>query len=131
MCIEERVFFRLISGLHTSINIHVAKYWERDIKSKEWKSNATLYNMKVAPFPDRKKNLYFSFLFLLRAVNKIAPLLESYHYNTGNSAEAAEVHQLIKQLLKTKLLCSPNFDESILFSDPEKVNSLINLILNY
>lgn len=121
MCIEERVFFRLISGLHTSINIHVARYWERESPNGEWKTNATLYNMKIRPFPERKKNLYFTFLFLLRAVNKLAPLLESYHYSTGSSAEASEVQLLMKQLLATKLLCSPNFDESILFSDPEKV----------
>jgi ERO1-like protein alpha len=81
MCLEERVFFRLISGkfliwkifpmttsvgLHTSINSHVARNWALDPESGEWTANVGYFASKMWPFQDRIRNLYFSYLFMLR-----------------------------------------------------------------
>mmetsp|Transcript_10632 Transcript_10632/g.14563 ORF Transcript_10632/g.14563 Transcript_10632/m.14563 type:complete len:489 (+) Transcript_10632:32-1498(+) len=119
MCLEQRVFYRLISGLHTSINLHIARYYEKNADG-DWDCNLDFFQHRILNHPDRIKNLYFVFLFLVRAANKAAPILEEYDYDTGNPQESAEVRQLIKEFLNTKLLCSPNFDESMLFSDPQK-----------
>jgi hypothetical protein len=48
---------------------------------------------------DRVQNLYFAYLFVLRAVMKAAPLLTSYDYNTGLPEEDAHTRQLITQLV--------------------------------
>jgi hypothetical protein len=48
---------------------------------------------------DRVQNLYFAYLFVLRAVMKAAPLLTSYDYNTGLPEEDAYTRQLITQLV--------------------------------
>lgn len=64
MCLEERVFYRLISGLHTSITIHIANYFEKD--GNNWLPNLDMYARSVAAFPDRINNLNFAYLFLLR-----------------------------------------------------------------
>jgi ERO1-like protein alpha len=45
------------------------------------------------------QNLYFAYLFVLRAVMKAAPLLTSYDYNTGLPEEDAYTRQLITQLV--------------------------------
>eukprot|EP01117_Protostelium_nocturnum_P008274 TRINITY_DN2957_c0_g1_i1.p1 TRINITY_DN2957_c0_g1~~TRINITY_DN2957_c0_g1_i1.p1 ORF type:complete len:444 (+),score=89.46 TRINITY_DN2957_c0_g1_i1:146-1477(+) len=119
MCLEERVFSRLISGLHASINTHIAYQYELDADGK-WNHNYFIHNNRVGSHPDRIKNLYFTFVFLLRAVHKIAPILEKYHFQTGNQSEDERTHQLIMDLLKTDFLCSPNFDESTLFREPQK-----------
>jgi ERO1-like protein alpha len=123
-CLEERVLFRLVSALHTSINTHVAYNYDRVLDNnnhtKAWKHNIDLYKRLVGNWPDRVKNLYFGYLFLLRAANKARPFLEQYRYNTGHPQEDEQVKQLMKKMLSAPLLCSPNFDESTLFTGPEK-----------
>jgi hypothetical protein len=68
MCLEERVFFRLISGLHSSINAHIARNYYYNETTGTWEPNLDLFNRTLLAFPDRIHNLYFSFLFLLRCV---------------------------------------------------------------
>ncbi len=48
---------------------------------------------------DRIQNLYFAYLFVLRAVMKAAPLLARYDYGTGLEAEDAATTQLVQQLV--------------------------------
>jgi hypothetical protein len=43
--------------------------------------------------------MYFSFLFLLRAVVKAGPLLYSYPYETGNDRDDKRVRELIRKLV--------------------------------
>jgi ERO1-like protein alpha len=64
-CTEERVFYKIISGLHTSITTHICKFFEKS-SGGQWKSNLELYKKLVHPHPDRIKNLYFLYLFMLR-----------------------------------------------------------------
>ncbi len=48
---------------------------------------------------DRIQNLYFAYLFVLRAVMKAAPLLARYDYVTGLEAEDGATRQLVQQLV--------------------------------
>jgi len=127
MCLEERVFYRLISGLHASINIHICKHWQGQADEEgRWvfNENLDLYRERIAEHPERIKNLYFAFLFLLRSVSKAGPILKEYSYDTGRNLEqqleSDEIRRLIGELLNVDLLCSPNFDESTVFADPQK-----------
>eukprot|EP01116_Phalansterium_solitarium_P023094 TRINITY_DN7913_c0_g2_i1.p1 TRINITY_DN7913_c0_g2~~TRINITY_DN7913_c0_g2_i1.p1 ORF type:complete len:455 (+),score=153.03 TRINITY_DN7913_c0_g2_i1:130-1494(+) len=122
MCLEERVFYRLVSGLHASINTHVYRFFEgNSTNGEQWQPtphSIRLFERNILAYPERIKNLYFAYLFLLRAVHKIAPVLEQYDYNTGRPADDHETRELMRRLLRVDLLCSPNFDESVLFTDP-------------
>jgi len=120
MCLEERIFYRLISGLHASINIHICKNFLYDEDKQIWIPNRDLFKERIGYHPDRIKNLYFSFLFLLRAVGKADSFLKEYDFDTGNASEKQEVRSLMIELLSKELICSPNFDESTLFKAPEK-----------
>lgn len=56
-CFEERVFYRLISGLHTSIHSQLAAHFYPD-----GAPNPLLWQQKVGLHPDRVKNLYFTYV---------------------------------------------------------------------
>ena len=98
-CLEKRTFYRIISGLRTSITTHIARnYYYGDplsspsptldsistsetdpgveIKEKDWDINIPFFVERVGKFPERLDNMYFTFLVLLRAVAKLQPLLD-------------------------------------------------------
>ncbi len=58
-------------------------------------------------------------------MNKLEPILSRYEYETGNSAEDLRTQGKMKQLLNVDLLCSPNFDETVLFGGKEKVFQIV------
>jgi hypothetical protein len=47
------------------------------------------------------QNLYFAYLFVLRAVMKAAPVLTTYQYDTGLAQEDQQTQQLITQLVSS------------------------------
>lgn len=48
---------------------------------------------------DRVQNLFFAYLFVLRAVMKAAPVLTTYQYDTGLPQEDATTQNLITDLV--------------------------------
>jgi len=106
--------------MHASINTHISRNYQLNKETGEWIYNISMFKERLQDHPERIENLYFAFLFLLRAVTKAAPVLREYHYNTGNEQEARILQSLVRQFLSVDLLCSPTFNEGILFSDPEK-----------
>ena len=52
------------------------------------------------------ENLYFAYLFVLRAALKAAPLLEEIAYDTGFPEEDARTAQLVRQLVSQYILLS-------------------------
>ncbi|XP_050234205.1 endoplasmic reticulum oxidoreductin-1-like [Mercurialis annua] len=118
LCQEERILYKLISGLHSSISIHIAADYLLDESKSLWGPNLTLMYDRVLRYPDRVRNLYFSFLFVLRAVTKAAEYLEQAEYTTGNPTEDLRTHSLIKELLynpKLQAACPLPFDEAKLW----------------
>lgn len=47
------------------------------------------------------ENLYFTYLFTLRAVQKAGPLLAALEYSSGSVAEDLETQQLVSRLVRT------------------------------
>ncbi|CAM9484266.1 unnamed protein product [Phaeothamnion confervicola] len=134
VCKEKRVFFRLLSGLQSSITTQIANDYRFD--DGTWGPNVDLFLKAVGAHPDRLTNLYFAYLFTLRALAKAAPLLANYDYATGHPEEDAVTRDLMASLAVSngngngdgKLLvpgipanstaihmCMNGFDESALF----------------
>jgi ERO1-like protein alpha len=121
MCLEQRLLLRLVSGLHSSISMHIAGFYSKDNVTGEWLSNQTVFEQRFRAYPERIENLYFVYVFTLRAISRLAPLLRSYEYKTGGSLEEdRKTQQLVREFLDNKLVCTPSFDESLLFRDANK-----------
>lgn len=88
-----------MSGLQASISTHIARnYLHPD---GQWGTNHPLYWRAVGAHPDRLNNMYFSFLFLLRAVVRAQETLRTYEYNTGHDSDDLAVSELLNKLLQS------------------------------
>jgi hypothetical protein len=61
--------------MHASINIHIALNYKppkRGVRDT-WESNPRRFVEQYAPHPERLKNMYFSYVVLLRALRKVRP----------------------------------------------------------
>lgn len=117
-CKEERILYRLISGVHTSISMHIAHEYLRGTK---WISNRDTFVSRVRAFPERVTNLYVALALVLRAVAKVSVSLDPavYDYSTGNTTADNLTAQHVRSLLAHPLLkhgCENKiFDESDMF----------------
>ncbi|XP_076175933.1 endoplasmic reticulum oxidoreductin-1-like protein [Ptiloglossa arizonensis] len=129
MCLEKRVFYRVISGLHASINIHLcAKYLlsPKDslgiIPNGQWGPNLQEFQTRFSPDetggegPNWLKNLYFTYLLELRALAKAAPYLEREEYYTGNKAQDTDTRLAINNILSVIKSFPEHFNESVMFT---------------
>ncbi|PHT53024.1 hypothetical protein CQW23_07486 [Capsicum baccatum] len=87
ICQEKKVLYKLISGLHSSISIHIAADYLLDKTTNLWGTNPDLMYDRVLQYLEHVRNLYFTYLFVLRVVTKVKYYLEQAEYDTGNPEE--------------------------------------------
>lgn len=116
-CIEKRVFYRIISGMHASISTHLC-YDYLDQRTGAWGPNLTCYTDRLGNHPERVSNLYFNYALVLRAVAKLRTYLRDYSFCTWDPVADAETKQKVVQLVNAAANSPPIFDESIMFQDP-------------
>ena len=106
MCYEERVLYRLMSGMHASVNIHIAMNYYPPMKGKrdKYESNPEHFFRQYGKEHEKLKNLHFAFVVLLRALRKAAPVLWNYEYTIGNTAEDEKTKKLVQRVLDTYVL---------------------------
>ncbi|XP_012515610.1 PREDICTED: ERO1-like protein beta [Propithecus coquereli] len=140
LCLEKRVFYKLISGLHASINLHLcANYLLEETWGKpSWGPNIKEFKHRFDPVetkgegPRRLKNLYFLYLIELRALSKVAPYFERSIVDlyTGNVEEDADTKTLLLNIFQDTKFCFEIIDHlkytqglgtalKILFSEKE------------
>ncbi|XP_069505854.1 ERO1-like protein alpha [Ambystoma mexicanum] len=130
LCVEKRAFYKLISGLHASINVHLcARYLLRDTwAAPTWGPNVAEFQQRFDPIltkgegPRRLKNLYFLYLIELRAASKVLPYFErpGTHLFTGNTSVDEETKRLLIQVLHAARAFPLHFDENSLFTGSKK-----------
>ena len=123
-CLEKRAFYRLISGLHASINIHLCAKYLLAADGENLKFGPNL-NEFVKRFdaattqgqgPKRLKNLYFAYLVVLRAIIKAEGYWSKSKFFTGNPIEDQQVKQTVLDLISGARSCDDTlFDESQMF----------------
>jgi ERO1-like protein alpha len=117
---EKRVFYRLISGIHSSISAHIVSDYLIDEATRTWGPNLEMFEARLGnpDVKERVENLYFAYLFVLRAVIKAGPTLKEVHYDTGYPKEDLHTKKLIQMLVDNKDLkhsCPVPFDEGRLW----------------
>ncbi|KAJ1698327.1 hypothetical protein LUZ63_006839 [Rhynchospora breviuscula] len=126
-CSEQKVLYKLISGLHSSISVHIASDYLIDEVLQLWDQNLDLLHYRVMRHPERVRNLYFTGW----SPNwspcchhfKAADYLEQFEYNTGNSQEELKTTQsLVRELVfnpKIRAACPLPIDEAQLWKGEE------------
>lgn len=110
MCLEKRAFYRVVSGLHASINIHLCAKYLLSSQSHlspdgKWGPNLEELQRRFSPEftggegPIWLRNLYFLYLLELRALAKAAPYLQREEYYTGNEVEDQDTRLAINDIL--------------------------------
>ncbi|KAG0083158.1 hypothetical protein BGZ92_011029 [Podila epicladia] len=118
ICLEKRVFYRMISGLHTSISIHICdEYFNQT--TGVWGPNLECFVSRVGAHPDRLENIYFDYAILVRAVTKLSGYLKNYEFCTGNPEEDVQVKAMVDRLIETSVRSPAIFDEKAMFVGPE------------
>lgn len=128
-CLEERVFYRLVSGLHASINIHLCSEYllpEKNLNfatpNGVWGPNLDEFKRRFSPDSTGAageqwlRNLYFTYIVELRALAKIAPYLRRGEFYTGFDSDDKEVQLAVKDLLNIVEKFPSHFDESLMFT---------------
>ena len=112
-CLEKRVFYRIISGLHSSISTHLCHDYSYDLSSQVFETNVDRFYETVAKYPVRVHNLYLTYLMVLRAISKALPALQTY------SPPNSPIQDLLVQLSQISTACPNTFDENAMFQGPD------------
>jgi ERO1-like protein beta len=93
-CVEKDQFYRIISGLHTSISCQIANNYFENSK-KEWIKNKKLFETRVGDYKDRIENLGILYLILAKAIKfsfkKI--LAHDFIVETDKERDILKVHR--------------------------------------
>ena len=119
-CLEKRVFYRVISGMHASISAHLC--WDfLNQSTGQWQPNVACYESRLHNHPDRTSNLYFNFALVTRAIAKLGPHLRGPHYTfcTGDASEDAATRAKVLEVTDGMAGTPQLFDESLMFVNGE------------
>lgn len=115
------MFYKLISGLHTSISLHICQEW-LDRKTGQWVliiltkiMNTDCFYERVGKYPERIENLYFLWAVTTHSVRKLVPLIKDHSFCEG-TGDKMKIKSLLKQIQQQTASCEPTFDETMLFS---------------
>jgi hypothetical protein len=136
-CLEKRAFYRLVSGLHSSINIHLcASYLHKGNFNlpDRWGPNPAEFKRRFDPAttngqgPQWLKNLYFIYLVELRAITKAADYLEKQVYFTGPTTKNdTETKMAVIDILNIARSFPNHFDETQLFKGNSQLKEQFQL----
>ncbi|KAF2146943.1 uncharacterized protein K452DRAFT_283142 [Aplosporella prunicola CBS 121167] len=115
-CVEKRVFYRVVSGMHASITTHLC-YEHMNQTTGTWGPNLACYEKRLHGFPDRISNLYFNYALVLRAVGKLQNYWKNYEFCAADPSQNAETKDLVLSLSSAipENQKDSIFDEGVMF----------------
>ncbi|CCM01496.1 uncharacterized protein FIBRA_03550 [Fibroporia radiculosa] len=113
-CLEQRVYYKIISGLHASISTHIC-HENLNQTTGEWGPDLQCFVNRVASYPERLQYIYFDAVLLLRAVARLGPYLSAYDYCGTDTHEGdAETPEELKRIIDIAQAVG-KFDETMMF----------------
>ena len=87
--------------MHASISAHTAGEYLLDEAQGVWGPSQAQFDARLGgpEASERVANLYFTYLFVLRAVLKAGPVLSRTQYHTGDVGQDARTAQLVQSLV--------------------------------
>jgi len=125
-CLEKRVFYRVISGMHASISTHLCHDYLNQTTG-EWGPNLQCYKERLHDHPERISNLYFNYALVLRAVGKLKDYIQDYTFCTGDTVEDGRTKQFVTALSNALPEGPEIFDERVMFRDNDLSGTGITL----
>lgn len=126
-CVEKKLFYRLISGMHASIAVHLSNEYLSP-GSGNFEPNLKVFMERVGSFNDRLSNIYFNFALISESIVKLSnfpKLLDTIdHGDDFNQHFLSNSDQNYKQLLSNivpELSSNLLYNSSTLFN-PEVVS---------
>jgi hypothetical protein len=120
-CLEKRVFYRVMSGMHASISTHLC--WDfLNQTTGQWQPNVGCYIGRLHKFPDRISNLYFNYALLTRAIAKLGPYLskqQDYTFCQGDIDQDVVTRAKVMAVAEKAASVPQIFDESLMFKNGE------------
>lgn len=120
-CLEKRVFYRVMSGLHASISTHLC--WDfLNQTTGDWQPNLSCYEQRLHHFPDRISNVYFNYALMTRAIAKLGPYLKNsddYTFCSGDPSGDAVTRSKALEVAERAASVPQIFDESLMFVNGE------------
>ncbi|KAM0213225.1 hypothetical protein ACHAPA_003182 [Fusarium lateritium] len=119
-CLEKRVFYRVMSGMHASISTHLC--WDfLNQTTGEWHPNLSCYEHRLHKFPDRIGNVYFNYALMTRAIAKLGPYLQKQEYKfcMGDTSEDEATRAKVLEVTEKAASVPQIFDESLMFANGE------------
>jgi len=117
-CMERKVFYRVISGLHASISVHLSDQHYNPL-TMQWESNFQEFNERVGKHLERVQNVYLVHMLLYRAIGKLASRLDQIPYSPENPQEQSRILALLNNIVK-ELPNSPKEFDRLVFSSNTK-----------
>ncbi|KAF2187857.1 endoplasmic oxidoreductin [Zopfia rhizophila CBS 207.26] len=116
-CLEKRVFYRVVSGMHASISTHLC--WEYlNQTTGEWSPNLACYENRLHNYPDRISNIYFNYALIMRAVGKIKQHVQDYSFCSEDPLQDSRTKNMVLRLASAIPSGPEIFDETIMFREP-------------
>lgn len=75
LCYEERIFYEAISGLHSSINIHLCAEYPSNVAFGTFEPNLAEFKRRFDKYPQYLENLYKLYQLELKALSNSKPYL--------------------------------------------------------
>ncbi|EHK39759.1 hypothetical protein TRIATDRAFT_129135 [Trichoderma atroviride IMI 206040] len=119
-CLEKRVFYRVVSGMHASISTHLC--WDYLNQSTgQWQPNLACYESRLHKFPDRISNLYFNYALVTRAIAKLGPYVLGPHYTfcAGDLLQDQATRDKVAAVTQHAASVPQIFDEGVMFVNGE------------
>jgi ERO1-like protein alpha len=130
ICSEEKVFYKLISGIISNVNVHISVNYV-DMERNLTYLNVPSFMSRFAKHLDRVDNLFFLYSLLVKAFDKAEDKIKNYKIETGNLTEDASAKKLLKEIYESDGLkeisheCNQNTDTIRKFLNFKNVDLLV------
>lgn len=107
--LAQEVFYKLISGMHASIGIHLSNDY-LDVESGKWGPNLDLFMFRVGNWTERLENIYFNYAIVAKSIKKISPYLKNLEFCSQYDQKTLDLLDDISGNIDTSL-----FKENLIF----------------
>lgn len=101
---HESFLYKIISGIHVNINMHIAQFYLYDVETDEltideYKPNYEIFYERIGKYPERVHNLFYTYIYLLHTINKLGPALSNYTYSFESKMKSEIIQNKMKWLV--------------------------------